>query len=121
METEVDYEQVGRFIYAFVRVRGSFDAFCGALEPGAQTITPEMPVSQYADRTQAVLTQRYGAGSSILVEFNELRAAMLAADKRMSEVKAGFDSTIVPTDAETNRVLGVPARLEHIRCLINAA
>ena len=121
METNVDYEQVGRFIYGVNRVSGSFDYFCQSLGQGADPITPDMPVRQFVDRTRAVLDQRYGAGSVIVNEFSETAAVMLAADQRMSDIKAGFDAANLPGGDEINNVLGVPARLEHIRQLIAAA
>ncbi|MBZ2206870.1 hypothetical protein [Massilia soli] len=121
MEAAVDYEQVGRFIYGFIRVRGSFDAFCRALEQGAHPLTPETPLSQYADQTQVVLSQRYGAGSVIAREFSEVAAVMLAGDGRMSQIKSGFDAVNVPGDAETDGLLSVQARLDHIRQLMSAA
>lgn len=121
METEVDYERIGRFIYGFIRARSSFEVFCQSLVQGAHPITPETPLRQFVDRTQAVLTQRYGAGSVIVSEFSEAAGVMLAGDERMGEIKAGFDATKVPGDAETNGVLSVQAKLEHIRQSMAAA
>ena len=121
MEAAVDYEQVGRFIYGFVRVKASFDAFCRALEQGAHPITPDMPVRQYVDRAQAVLTQRYGADSIIVREFGTVATVMLAGDDRMTQIKAGFDTANVPGDAETDALLSVQSQLDHIRQLMSAA
>ena len=121
METDVDYEQVGRFIYGFVRVRGNFGFFCQALAPAADPIPPDMPVSHFVGRAQEVLAQRYGADSAIAREFSETATIMFAGDVRMNDIKAGFDATKVPGDGETNRVLGVQARLDHIRQLIATA
>lgn len=119
METEVNYEKVGRFIYGFIRVRGSFDFFCQSLEQGGDPITPDMPVRQFLGRTKDLLTLRYGANSVIAREFSE--TAAITGDERMNDIKAGFDTTKVPSDAETSSVLSVQARLDHLRQLMDAA
>lgn len=121
MENDVDYEQVGRFIYGFVRVRSCFDSFCQALEPGAAPISPDTPVRHHADRAQVMLAQRYGAESTVVREFGALTELMLAGDARMGQIKAGFDAANVPSDAETGDLLSVPARLDRIRQLMSAA
>lgn len=121
MESGVDYMQVGRFIYGFNRIKGSFDRFCGALEPGTTPITAETPVREVADRAEAELVQRYGAESPIVREFLEVSKIMRSGDDRLTQIKGAMSDLTIPADAETDQVLGCQQKLDHIRQLMNAA
>lgn len=120
MDGTRDYEKIGRFIYGFVRVKGGFDSFCQAVERGSHPIAAETPVSELADRVEAVLTLRYGTGSLIVSEFIEVANIMRACEDRMSQLKEGFRAGEEPDEAEAASMLSCQQKLDHIWQMMSA-
>ena len=126
MESQLDYELVGRMIYGFNRVKGDFDSFCRGLEQrageqGAHPFNLETPVRELAERTVPLLSKHYGAGSMIVNQFNEVSDIMAAGEVWFNQMKELGLAVCLPDVAQTARVLSCQQKLSHIRQLMNAA
>lgn len=127
MESEADYQLVGKFIYGFQRVLFGVEHFCNKLERrlGNESSTRKADLlAEPGGRIAALLVQHYGADSVIAHEFLALSDALRLHDARFAEIteKSQTGRALAgsePDEAETAHLLSCQQELDRIWRLID--
>lgn len=115
MDENQNFEQVGRFIYGFQRVRMTLAGLYRMLDGSGQA-EPELP--ELASRTAALFARRRATDAVAVSGFNALTESVQKYGARLDELLTQVDLDNVPDEDELQGLLNCQHDLERYQRLL---
>lgn len=121
MNENKKFAQVGRFIYAYQRVRATLAGLYQMLADGApDDQQAEMALTELASRTATLFAQRRAADVVAVSGFNAVIDVVQKYGARLDELLAQVDLDNVPDEPELEGLLSCQHELERYQRLLGA-